>query len=127
MTDPGTAHDGPETAPDGRSGSPEGETTNIRYERLCAALDAGWSGERARLVADRLTGSTRDEVQADAQRLAAQFPPDGGIADRSRATDPSQGRGNGGNVSTREKQTETLGEMVKRLGGSRGHGGVASV
>lgn len=60
--------------------------------KLSIALDAGVPGERVRSIAARLQGSTEDELKADAAALVNEF----GInaAPVTRATDPSQGRGN---------------------------------
>lgn len=67
-------------------------TASLELQKLLIALDAGVPGDRARSIAERLQGSTEDELKADAQKLISDF----GLnapATPTRATDPSQGRG----------------------------------
>lgn len=56
----------------------EGTQASARLERLDVALDKapdGMSLAKVRKLADRLTGSTREELEADADELFADFAP----------------------------------------------------
>jgi hypothetical protein len=69
--------------------------------KLTVALAAGIPGERAAAVAERLKGSTKEEIEADAKTLVetfgASFEPGA-----PSATDPSQGQGGNANSGTPE-------------------------
>src|SRR5690606_37672752 len=58
--------------------------------KLRVALDAGVPGEHVRMVAERLQGTTEEELKADAAKLVQTFKLD---QSRHLPIDPSQGRG----------------------------------
>ena len=72
------------------------DAANMELLRLRVALDAGIPGDRARTVAERLQGTTEDELKADASKLVQEF---GLNKKNDRATDPSQGRGQSGPIT----------------------------
>lgn len=66
---------------------------NLRIE---AAIAAGVPTEHVAAFAERLRGSTPDEVKADAESAKALFGLGGGAATPPAAVDPSQGHGEEG-------------------------------
>lgn len=63
--------------------------------KLNVALSAGVPGDRAAEFAARLVGNGEDELKADAEKLLSTFT----FGGKARATDPSQGQGDGTSVS----------------------------
>lgn len=69
--------------------STEMEDLRLGSTKLEVALDAGLGGEQAVLFADRLRGTTREELQADAEKALKLFQQ----PNNRSATDPTQGLG----------------------------------
>lgn len=78
--------------------------------KLRVALDAGVPGDRVRTLAERLQGSTEEELMADAKKLVEQF----GLNRKDRATDPSQGRGLSGQAVANTPQAE-FAQLISEL------------
>lgn len=89
LTDERTAWTNKEADYTGKVSSASNELARFR-----AAALSGVSADRIDDFASRLRGSTPEELQEDAARLAEMFAVSNGGANANRGVDPSQGRGN---------------------------------
>lgn len=87
----------------------ETELTGLKLE---AALQVGVPGEHLKAFADRLRGSTAEELLVDAEAAKSMFGV--GTSSNGRATDPSAGLGNSTGKKTPEDAWQDL--FTKRLG-----------
>jgi murein L,D-transpeptidase YcbB/YkuD len=71
------------------------DTANAQVLRMNAALKAGVPANKVENIAKRLTGSTAEELEADAKALVADLGVGGSEQGNEPYVDPSQGRGGG--------------------------------
>lgn len=75
-------------------------SASVELARFRAAALSGVSADRIDDFASRLRGSTPEELQEDAARLAEMFAVSNGGTNANRGVDPSQGRGNSSSTPT---------------------------